>query len=258
LPNPSSFFSPCPTPLLSLLNSFFFYDLGLLAPRPTLLPFLGLGPARNKQLRPRMGCVIYTSTSFKNLNYMLVVKILDKFEVYFDGVLKYTFCAELCWNKVNWLLQPGLKSGTVKSSGHCFLGAFAKQLQQATVRLGMSVRSCHQTTRHPRDRFSWNFIFRIFNWKLFFETFQLWLKSGKITMPYVTTYVNVSLYNCDRLCSLWGTSLIWRNSWSTSNIWDTVFLGMSWYRRNSWYTNNSWVFSVKYELRPKKELMIYK
>jgi len=47
------------------------------------------------------------------------------------------------------LLQPGFKSSTVKSSGHCFLGAFAKQLQQATVRLVMSVRS--SVSRQLRD-----------------------------------------------------------------------------------------------------------
>jgi len=41
-------------------------------------------------------------------------------------------------------------------------GTFIKQLQQATVRLAMPVRSCQQTTRHPLGRFSWNFMFRIF------------------------------------------------------------------------------------------------
>jgi hypothetical protein len=56
-----------------------------------------LGPARNQQLGPRMCYIIFTSTSFKNLNYicnncvMLFAKILDKFKVYFNGVLKYTF-----------------------------------------------------------------------------------------------------------------------------------------------------------------------
>jgi hypothetical protein len=46
------------------------------------------------------------------------------------------------------LLQPGfIWHG--KSSGHCFLGAFAKQLPQATVRLVMPVLS--DVSRLPRD-----------------------------------------------------------------------------------------------------------
>jgi hypothetical protein len=89
-------------PILSFLNSFFFDELGMLAPRPTLL-FLDLGPARNQQLGPRMSCIIFTAISFKNSNYicnncvMIVAKILGKFEVYFNGFLKFTFAlTELC------------------------------------------------------------------------------------------------------------------------------------------------------------------
>jgi hypothetical protein len=75
----------------------------MLAPHPTLLLFLGLGPARNQQLGLRMSYIIFIYTTFKNLNYicnncvMLVVKILDTFKVYFNGVLKYTFAlTKLC------------------------------------------------------------------------------------------------------------------------------------------------------------------
>jgi hypothetical protein len=205
----------------------------MLAPRPTLHLFLGLWPARNQQLGPVMSYISFTFTSFKNLNYicnciMLVSKILDKFKVYFDGVLKYTFCA-------NWVMlkQNKLIVTTRTQIWHCekFRPLFFRRIRRAfgTSDCHVCPLVCQQTTtRHPPGRFSWDFIFRIFNWKFVLETLQLWLKSCKITMPYVTTYVNVILYNCDRLCSLWGTILIRRNSW-----WDTLFL-------------------VRYELRPKK------
>jgi hypothetical protein len=41
-----------------------------------------------------------------------------------------------------------------------------------------------------------------FSKKLVFETVRLWLKSGKITTPYITIYVSERLYNCDRLFSV--------------------------------------------------------
>jgi len=60
LPNPSSFFSPYPRYLwVSSTVFFFFYELGMLAPHPTLLLFLGLGPAGNQQLGPRMSYIIF-------------------------------------------------------------------------------------------------------------------------------------------------------------------------------------------------------
>jgi hypothetical protein len=83
---------------LEYFQNIFFYGLEMLALRPNHLLFLGLGPARNQELGSRMSYIILTSTSFKNLNYvcnnlvMLVAKILDKFKVYFNGVLKYSVC----------------------------------------------------------------------------------------------------------------------------------------------------------------------
>jgi len=56
-------------------------------------------------------------------------------------------------------------------------------------------------------------------------------------------------------CSLWGTSWSRRNSWLHMPTELCSLWGTSWSRRNSWLnmpTEN--VFSVRYELKPKKQL----
>jgi len=146
---------------------------------------------------------------------MLVAKTLDKFEVYFFGVLKCIFCTNWVMLKQNKLIVTRrTKIWHCKKYRQFLFRRIRKAVATSDCASGHACPFiCQQTTmRHPPGRFSWNFIFRIFNWKLVFETFQLCLKSSKITMHYITTSVNVNLYSCDRPCSLWGTNLIWRNS----------------------------------------------